>query len=128
SYDNEGPASNAVDKTNGSPNTGTFWHTFWDTKHPHDGFTTAQNNHNGYIIVDLKSARYFSQLGFLPRQNGAPNNYQNGRIMKYEVYVSSTYTDVSNKEQLDGTWTMASKGNWDWTGVGSGDTVYKYAT
>ncbi len=128
SYDNEGPAAYAVDKTNGNPNTGTFWHTFWDTGKPHDGFTTAQNNHNGYIIVDLKSARYFSQLGFLPRQNGTPDNYQNGRIMKYEVYVSSTYTDVSNKEQLDGTWTMASKGNWDWTGVGSGDTVYKYAT
>lgn len=128
SYDNEGPASNAVDKTNGSPNTGTFWHTFWDTKHPHDGFTTAQNNHNGYIIVDLKHARYFSQLGFLPRTNGSNDNYQNGRIEKYEVYVSSTYSDVNSKDQLDGTWTMATKGDWNWTGVGKDNVAYRYAT
>lgn len=128
SYDNEGPESNAVDKTNGSPNTGTFWHTFWDTNHPHDGFTTAQNNHNGYIIVDLKHARYFSQLGFLPRTNGSNDNYQNGRIEKYEVYVSSTYSDVNSKDQLDGTWTMATKGDWNWTGVGKDNVAYRYAT
>lgn len=128
SYDNQGPASNAVDKTNGSPNTGTFWHTFWDTSHPHDGFTTAQNNHNGYIIVDLKHARYFSQLGFLPRTNGSNDNYQNGRIEKYEVYVSSTYSDVNSKDQLDGTWTMATKGDWNWTGVGKNNVAYRYAT
>jgi hypothetical protein len=66
-------AANVLD---GNP--ATFWHTRYGT-------TVAQPPHE--IQLDLRATRVVSDLFYLPRQE-----HQNGRIARYEVYVSTDGT------------------------------------
>ena len=69
-----GAATNAVDGS-----TTTFWHTKWyggSDPLPHE------------IQLDLGSTRTVTGLTYLPRQDGGAN----GRIGKYEVYLSTDGT------------------------------------
>lgn len=82
-------------------NTATFWHTNW----------YAGTDPNGYIIFDLGRKVNLSRLEFMPRQDGNPN----GRIGQYEISVSSSFDSGMTKETLEGTWSVAATGTWDWT-------------
>ncbi|MFE2148300.1 discoidin domain-containing protein, partial [Streptomyces sp. NPDC059456] len=71
-----GAAKNAFD---GNPDT--IWHTAWSSGTP------AALPHE--IGIDLGARYAVDGLGYLPRQDGGVN----GRIGRYEVYVSDTTTD-----------------------------------
>lgn len=83
-------------------NTATFWHTDWSNN---------RTDPNGYIIFDLGRKVNLSRLEFMPRQDGNSN----GRIGQYEISVSSSFDSGMTKETLEGTWSVAATGTWDWT-------------
>jgi hypothetical protein len=71
----EGPAANAIDG-----NTATYWHTRYSPKsdpYPHQ------------LVVDMGTVGNISGFRYLPRQDGGTN----GRIKKFEFYVSSDGTN-----------------------------------
>lgn len=94
---NEGGYSFAFDG-----NTATFWHTDWSNN---------RTDPNGYIIFDLGRKVSLSRLEFMPRQD----NSTNGRIGQYEISVSSSFDPGMTKETLEGTWSVAATGTWNWT-------------
>ncbi len=81
----EGPASNAVDN-----NTGTWWHTNWQTLPPKEDL---------WITLELEEETTLDALRYLGRSGSSPN----GRVTEYLVEVSPNNQD----------WETVSTGTWE---------------
>ena len=67
----------------------TFWHTFYKA----EGSTVTEKDKPPYTIeINLPTAEDVSGIAYLPRQD-----HQSGRLLSFEVYISSTGNDKGEK-------------------------------
>lgn len=91
-------ASAAVDNS-----TSTHWHTNWNNG---DQNTLGSQPERRYIQLELAEATDLVALRYLPRQDGSVN----GRITKYEVWVSSANSVTAESKD---SFVKVSEGSWE---------------
>lgn len=80
-------------------NTGTFWHTFWNSGEG-EMPVISEDGKNNYITIDLGENKTVTGLTYLPRQDSS----KNGDITGYKILYSTTADGDDFVEIAIGTW------------------------